>query len=54
MKMVDLRFIYIGLKTTLMGFTLWTKIHVLVKATEGIEAQSWSKSHVFVTSSYDF
>ena len=39
-------FFYIGLKTTLVGFTLWKKIHELKKATEDFGAQSWSKTHI--------
>ena len=31
-----------------MGFTLLKKIYVLVKVTEDIGAQSWSKTHIFV------
>ena len=33
-----------------MGFTLSKKIPVIVKATEDIGAQSWSKTHIFVIS----
>ena len=37
-----------------MGFTLWKKIQVLVKATGDIGAQSWPENHICATSSYDF
>ena len=38
----------------LNGSNIMKKIHVQVKATGDIEAQSCSKIHIFVISSYDF